>query len=98
LVAKGGNTSSGVGTSSQEIEMLMFDRFQVILPTLYYRHGSHAWSGNDDHLFPLTTLTILWLYHVQRTVSRIGITIGMTALLGVVLRFTGNANIKKIFG
>jgi hypothetical protein len=21
----------------------MFDRFQVILPTLYYRHGSHDW-------------------------------------------------------
>lgn len=36
------------------------------------------------------TLTILWLYHVQRTVSWIGITIGMTALLGVVLQFTGN--------
>ena len=44
------------------------------------------------------TLTILWLYHVQRTVSRIGITIGMTALLGVVLHFTGNENIKETFG
>jgi uncharacterized RDD family membrane protein YckC len=44
------------------------------------------------------TLTILWLYHVQRTVSRIGITIGMTALLGVVLHFTGKVNIKEIFG
>jgi len=32
----------------------MFDRFQVILPTLYHQRGSHAWSGSDDHLFPLT--------------------------------------------
>jgi hypothetical protein len=47
-------------------------------------------------LWPI--LMILWLYHVQRTVSRIGITIGMTALLGVGLHFTGNANIKEIFG
>jgi hypothetical protein len=43
-------------------------------------------------------LTILWLYHVQTTGTRIGITIGMTALLGVILRLTTNANLKEIFG
>jgi hypothetical protein len=30
--------------------------------------------------------------------SRIGITIGITALLGVVLRFTGNVNMEEVFG
>jgi hypothetical protein len=44
------------------------------------------------------TLTILWLYHVQRTVSRIGITIGMIVLLGIVLRITTKANMKEIIG
>ena len=44
------------------------------------------------------TLTTLWLYHAQRTVSRIGITIGMPALLRIVLHFPGNANIKEILG
>ena len=38
------------------MEMLVFDRFQVILPTLYYRRRSHAWYGSDDHLFPLVRL------------------------------------------
>jgi hypothetical protein len=44
------------------------------------------------------TLTTLWLYRVQRTVSRIGITTGMMALLRVVVHFPGNANIKEILG
>lgn len=46
-----------IGNSSQEeMEMQIFDRFQVILPTLYYRRGSHAWSGSDDDLLPWARL------------------------------------------
>jgi hypothetical protein len=48
---------SSVGISSQEeMEMPMFDRFQIILPTLYHRRWSHARPGSDDHLFSLAHL------------------------------------------
>lgn len=45
-----------------------------------------------------SALTIPWLYHVNRIVERIGITIGLTALLGIILRVTTNATVKGIFG
>jgi hypothetical protein len=74
---------AGVGNSSQEeMEMLIFDRFRVILPTLYYRRGSHAWAGSNDHLFPLAHLDDImavscakdsltdWHYHWYDSTSR----------------------------
>ena len=44
------------------------------------------------------SLTILWLYRVQRTVTRIRITIGLAVLIGVILRVATKANMKEIFG
>ena len=46
----------------------------------------------------LPALVILWLYHVKRTVVRIGITIGFTAGIGLFLRLCTTANMKEIFG
>ena len=43
-------------------------------------------------------LAILWLDHVQKTNTRIWITVGLTAALGVLLKATTNANMKEIFG
>ncbi|KIW32666.1 uncharacterized protein PV07_04195 [Cladophialophora immunda] len=44
------------------------------------------------------SLTILWLYNAQRTMTRIWITMGLTTLIGVVLRVVTKAHVSEIFG
>ncbi|KAL2419981.1 hypothetical protein ABEF95_009818 [Exophiala dermatitidis] len=42
-------------------------------------------------------VTILILYHVRTTISRIGITIALTAAFGLILAFCTAANMKEVF-
>lgn len=46
----------------------------------------------------LPVAAILALYFIHRTVVRIYVTIGMTALLGLLLKYGTNANMKEVFG
>lgn len=42
-------------------------------------------------------LILLWLFHTKRTSFRIYITIGLAAILGIILRGLANAKMKEIF-
>ena len=46
----------------------------------------------------LPALTVLWLYHVNETATRIYITIGLTAAVGVFMKVLTNASLKEILG
>ena len=45
----------------------------------------------------LPALLILWLVNVEKTVTRIWITIVFTGVLGLLMKVATNANMKEIF-